>query len=205
MKAPEESSRHLLLGAQDQRLGAERYQLLCESTGNFSGNCQETESSMVRACHTPQQLLQNHPSGHLGGWATPWSAEEMLDGQHERVDVSAHAWTAHKGSCKKTGRGSLVKLSSCPPTPPPPPPPPQLVRGLNRTELTMLNYSVKCVKYQASVSVDCSSTISSVTASFGSGVYMYERCLKGTSETCWNQPLGRFRSLFLGGGQETRR
>ena len=20
--------------------------------------------------------------GHLGGWATPWSAEEMLDGQH---------------------------------------------------------------------------------------------------------------------------
>ena len=35
-------------------------------------------------------LSQNHPSGYLGGWATPWSAEEMLDGQHQRVDIPAH-------------------------------------------------------------------------------------------------------------------
>ena len=26
----------------------------------------------------PRQPLQNHLSGHLGGWATQWSAEEML-------------------------------------------------------------------------------------------------------------------------------
>ena len=32
---------------------------------------------------------------HLGGWATPWSAEKMLDGQCHCVDVLAHARTAH--------------------------------------------------------------------------------------------------------------
>ena len=29
--------------------------------------------------------------GHLGGWATLWSAEEMLNGQHQRVGILAHA------------------------------------------------------------------------------------------------------------------
>ena len=51
---------------------------------------------MVRACHAPRQLLQNHPSGHLGGWATPRSAEEMpADGQDQTVDVPTHAGTAY--------------------------------------------------------------------------------------------------------------
>ena len=31
----------------------------------------------------------------------PWSAEEMLDGQYQRVDVPAHARTAHKGLLQK--------------------------------------------------------------------------------------------------------
>ena len=31
-----------------------------------SGICQETETCMVRACHTPRPPLQRHPSGHLG-------------------------------------------------------------------------------------------------------------------------------------------
>ena len=39
------------------------------STGTSSGNCHEMETCMVWACHMPQQPLQNHPSGHLGGWA----------------------------------------------------------------------------------------------------------------------------------------
>ena len=39
--------------------------------------------------------LQNHSSGHLGGWATPRSAEEILGGQYQRVDIAAHASTAH--------------------------------------------------------------------------------------------------------------
>ena len=68
---------------------------------------------MVRTCHTPRQPLQNHPSGRLGGWATPWSAGEMLDGQHQRVEIPAPA--------EKTGRWSLLTAQS--------------VKGLNRTEL----------------------------------------------------------------------
>ena len=91
----------LLLGAQDQRLGAGQDQLPCGSTGTSSSSCQETETYMVRACHTPRQPLQNHLSGHLVGWATPWSVEVMLNGQHQRVDISAHAWTAHTGLLQK--------------------------------------------------------------------------------------------------------
>ena len=88
----EESSPYLLLGAQDQRLGAEQDQLPCGSTGTSSGKCQEAETRMVRACHTPR---------HLGEWATPWWVEKMLDGQHQRVDIPAHARTANKGLLQK--------------------------------------------------------------------------------------------------------
>ena len=61
----------------------------------------ESETCMVWACHTPRQPLQNRPSGHLGRWATPWWAEEMLDEHHQRVDIPAHARTAHKGLLHK--------------------------------------------------------------------------------------------------------
>ena len=61
---------NFLLGQQDQ--------LPFGSAETFSGNCCETETCMVWACHTSRQPLQKHPSGHLGGWATLWSAEEML-------------------------------------------------------------------------------------------------------------------------------
>ena len=77
----------------------EQNQLSCGSTGTSSGNCQETETCMVRACHTPRQPLQNHHSGHLGGWATPWSAEEMLDGQHPRC--------GHPCPCQNCSQGPL--------------------------------------------------------------------------------------------------
>ena len=56
---------------------------------------------MVRACHTPRQPFQNHTSGHLGGLAMPWSADEMLNGQHQRVGISAHSRTAHNGLLQK--------------------------------------------------------------------------------------------------------
>ena len=58
---------------------------------------EETETCMVQACHTPRQPLQNHPSEHFGGWATLWSAEEMLDGQHQGADGLAHDRAIHKG------------------------------------------------------------------------------------------------------------
>ena len=77
-----ETSPHFLPGGQDQRLGAEQDQLPCRSTAASSGICQKTDTCIVRACHTQRQPLQNDPSWHLGELATPWSAEEMLDGQH---------------------------------------------------------------------------------------------------------------------------
>ena len=72
---------------------------------------------MVQACHTQRQPLQTHPLGHRGGWAMPWSTEEMLDGQYQRVDIPAHARAAHKGLLqkkrekkkKKTGRSLLSR------------------------------------------------------------------------------------------------
>ena len=51
---------------------------------------------------THHDTLQNHPLGHLGGWATLWSAEKMLDGQHQRADIPAHARTAHNGLLQET-------------------------------------------------------------------------------------------------------
>ena len=55
-----------------------------------------TQTCMVRACHTLRQPLRIHPSGHLGGWATPWSAGEMLARQYQRVDVYSSARIAYK-------------------------------------------------------------------------------------------------------------
>ena len=46
-------------------------------------------------------LVTTTSPGHLGGWATPWSAEDMMDGQHQRVDIIAHAGTAQKGLLQK--------------------------------------------------------------------------------------------------------
>ena len=39
--------------------------------------------------------------GTLEGGPTPSSAEEMLDGQHQRVDIPARARTAHKDHLPK--------------------------------------------------------------------------------------------------------
>ena len=64
------------------------YEVLLPRVGNLHG-------------HTPRQPLQNRPSGRLGGWATPWSVEEMLDGLHQRMDIPAHARAADKGLLQK--------------------------------------------------------------------------------------------------------
>ena len=100
-QVPEKTSPHHPLRAHDQRVGTEQDQLSCEPTGTSSGDCQQTMTHVVRASHTPHQPLQNHPSGHLEGWATPWSAEEMLNGQRQRVDDTAHSTTAHDSLPKK--------------------------------------------------------------------------------------------------------
>ena len=112
-----------------QRLAVEQYELSFGFTGTSSGNCQETETCIIRACHTPRQPLQNHPSGHLGRWATLWSAEEMLHGQHQRVDIPAHARTAHNGFLQKRLEEDLYWIV------PHVPPTTQSVRGLDWSEL----------------------------------------------------------------------
>ena len=126
-----ETSPYFLLAAQDQRLDAEREQL-CRSTRTSSGNSQETETCMVWACHTPQQPVQNHPSGHLGGWTTRWSAEELLNGQYQRVDILAHARTAYTDLMRKRLRENLCRIV------PHVPPTTQSDKGLNWTD-TILN------------------------------------------------------------------
>ena len=90
-QAHEETSPYLLLGARDNERVRNKI--------DFQVGPQEhrLETCMVRACHTPRQPLQNHPSGHPGGWMTPWSEEGMLDGQHQRLDIPALVRTAHKG------------------------------------------------------------------------------------------------------------
>ena len=52
--------------------------------------------------HTATAPLRSHPLGHLGRWAKPRLAEEMLlIGQHQRVDIPAHARTAYSGLLQK--------------------------------------------------------------------------------------------------------
>ena len=126
-QVPKETSLHLLLGAHNQQPDAKQDQLPCGSTGTSSGNCQKMETCTVRTCHTPGQPPQNHPSGHLGGWATPWSADEMLDGQHQRMDTSAHASIDHKGLLQKRPEKDLCWII---------PNVPQSVKGLNWTGIS---------------------------------------------------------------------
>ena len=55
------------------------------------------ETCMSRPLHTPWQPLQNHLSDHFGGRSTPWPTEEMLNRQHQRVDIPVHARIDHNG------------------------------------------------------------------------------------------------------------
>ena len=59
-------------------------------------------------------------------------AEEVLDGQHQRVDIPAHARTAHKGILQKILEEDLCWIV------PPVPPTTQSVKGLNWTDVTFV-------------------------------------------------------------------
>ena len=118
----------------------------CEDMSNWTNSTQFVwvsgagEKSVTCLITKPRQSLQNHPSGHLGGWATPWSAEDMLDGQRQRADVvPARAKAAHMGLLQKRLEEDLCWIVPPVPSSPPltPPPDDQLGRGteLNWTEL----------------------------------------------------------------------
>ena len=50
---------------------------------------------------------------------TPWSAEEMLDGQYQRVDILAYARSAHKSLLlKRLEEDYLLNRLPCPPDDP---------------------------------------------------------------------------------------
>ena len=64
-------------------------------------------------------LSKTHPSGHRERWATLRAAEEMLNGQRQRLDIPARARSADNGFLQKeTGRGSLLNHLSCSPDDP---------------------------------------------------------------------------------------
>ena len=80
---PEETiSPYLLLGTQDQRLDSEQDQLPCGPTGASSGNCQETETCLVRACH---RTASPKPS-----FRAPWRVGDAV------VSTGNAGWTASK-------------------------------------------------------------------------------------------------------------
>ena len=56
---------------------------------------------MVRHVTRHDSLSKNHLTGELGEWAMPWSAEENLDGQLQRVEIPAHIRTVYKGLLRK--------------------------------------------------------------------------------------------------------
>ena len=69
-------------------------------------------------CHTPRQHLQSCPSGHLGGWATPWSAEEMLDGQRQEWTSLLMPELLTMASCRKDWKRISAESFLMPPPPP---------------------------------------------------------------------------------------
>ena len=128
----EETSLYLLLGAQDQRLGAEQDQLPCGSTGTSRGNCQETETGMVLACHTPHATASPTSS-----FSAPWRVGDAV------VDRGNAGWITSKSGhpcpcqncskgppAEKTGKYLCWIAPHVPPTT-------QSVKGLNGTELNI--------------------------------------------------------------------
>ena len=87
--------------------------------------------------------LQNHPSGHPGGWAILLLAEEMLVGcLYPCQDCCKWSFA------EKTGRGSLLNHLSCSSPFPHPPTPSdrQWVKELNQTELKHW-YGCQCPRF----------------------------------------------------------
>ena len=101
-------SLYLLLRAQGQQLGAKKDQLtLLVHRSLFWPLSRDRYlhglgMSHIMTTSPPKKKKKKNPSGYLGGWVTPWLAEEMPDEQHQRVDIPAHARTAHKGLLQKS-------------------------------------------------------------------------------------------------------
>ena len=67
---------HFGLGARDQQLGAEQVSSLVGPQEPLLATVKRRKPAWFGHVHTPLQPLQNHPSGHFGGWVMPRSAEK---------------------------------------------------------------------------------------------------------------------------------
>ena len=66
---------------------------------------------MVRAYHTPQHPIRNHPSRHPGGWVMPWLAEECwMDNIKEWTSLPMPELLT-RASCKKVRKRISAELS----------------------------------------------------------------------------------------------
>ena len=75
---------------------------------------------------------------HFSGWAT-LIGSGMLDVQHQRVDIPAHARCAHKGLLQKRLEEDLwIIIPHAPPPAPPSPTTSTVAKGLNYTELRLI-------------------------------------------------------------------
>ena len=66
---------------------SEQDQHHCESTRVHFGHCHETKTLMVWAFHAPRKSSKNILQGSLEGRDDGRSADEMLDGQCQRVKI----------------------------------------------------------------------------------------------------------------------
>ena len=116
---PEETSLHLPFEAQDQQLGAEQDQFFVSPQECLLATAKTRKlawfghvtrhDSLSRTFIRGSSIL--HPSSTLeGGQRRGRSAEDMLDGQHQRVDIPAHARTAHNGLLRKGFEEDLCRI-----------------------------------------------------------------------------------------------
>ena len=84
--------------------------ILAQASSSMQMSRDGTRHDLAMTCAI-NASTQNHSSEYLGGWATPWSAEEMLNGQYQRVDIPAHATRSGELRMQKL-KSHLVRTQS---------------------------------------------------------------------------------------------
>ena len=118
---PEETSPHLLLGAQDQQLGVKQDKLPCEPTGTSSATVKREKFVQFEHVLFHDSLSKTILQGTLeGGQCCAWQSKCWMYNIKEWRSLPVTELLT-RVSCRKPGRGSLLNHLSCIPPPPPPP------------------------------------------------------------------------------------
>ena len=118
-KVPEETSSHLLLGAQDQRLGTEQEQLPCGSTGTLLATVKRRKLAWFRHVTCHDSLSKTILQGPLEvGQRRGLRKKCWMDNIKEWTPPRPHAGTAYRGLLQKAGRESPLNRLPCPPDDP---------------------------------------------------------------------------------------